>query len=153
MHRRKAGQTSGNRFEICCRDFLSATFLQLAHLRPGLWTVKTVGNNCRLELAKYEQYRHLIALHDAAMKDPELAAVLGSDYTITPDILVSRDPESDERINAVRSLVDDDVARRTSIRKRNNPLPILHASISCKWTIRSDRSQNSRAEEIGRAHV
>lgn len=28
------------------------------------------------------------------------------------------------------------------------PLPILHASISCKWTIRSDRSQNTRTEAL-----
>jgi hypothetical protein len=26
--------------------------------------------------------------------------------------------------------------------------PILHASISCKWTIRSDRSQNTRTEAL-----
>ncbi|MDE3242240.1 MAG: type II deoxyribonuclease [Nitrospirota bacterium] len=27
-------------------------------------------------------------------------------------------------------------------------MPILHASISCKWTIRSDRAQNSRSEAL-----
>ncbi|WP_322994566.1 NgoMIV family type II restriction endonuclease [Castellaniella sp.] len=26
--------------------------------------------------------------------------------------------------------------------------PLLHASISCKWTIRSDRAQNSRSEAL-----
>ena len=28
-------------------------------------------------------------------------------------------------------------------------MPILHASISAKWTIRSDRAQNSRTEALG----
>ena len=38
----------------------------------------------------------------------------------------------------------------TPLRKNNyqNPKPILHASISCKWTIRSDRSQNTRTEAL-----
>jgi len=28
------------------------------------------------------------------------------------------------------------------------PRPILHASISCKWTLRSDRGQNARTEAL-----
>jgi len=35
-----------------------------------------------------------------------------------------------------------------SLRKQNGGAPILHASISCKWTIRSDRAQNSRSEAL-----
>ena len=39
---------------------------------------------------------------------------------------------------------------KTSLREKNyrNPKPILHASISCKWTFRSDRSQNTRTEAL-----
>ena len=35
------------------------------------------------------------------------------------------------------------------IRKETGGLPILHASISAKWTMRSDRAQNSRTEALG----
>ena len=73
---------------------------------------------------------------------------MGNDYTITPDVVFAREPETDEVINSVRPLVDDSVARRSSLRKSNNSTPILHASISCKWTIRSDRAQNSRSEAL-----
>jgi hypothetical protein len=45
-------------------------------------------------------------------------------------------------------LVDGSVAQRSSLRKSNGGAPILHASISCKLTIRSDRSQNSRSEAL-----
>jgi hypothetical protein len=38
----------------------------------------------------------------AASENPELAAALGSDYTITPDIIVVRNPEKDSVINAPR---------------------------------------------------
>ena len=34
------------------------------------------------------------------------------------------------------------------MRDINGGLPLLHASISCKWTIRSDRVQNARSEAL-----
>lgn len=145
---RIAGQTSGNQFEGICAEFVRATFLQLMHLRPGCWDVHQVSGRNRLEIARYEQYAHLVALDRAAKADAELAAALGSDYTITPDIVVTREPESDERINAPQSLVDDSVARLTSLRANNGGKALLHASISCKWTIRSDRAQNARSEAL-----
>lgn len=145
---RMAGQTSGNQFEGICADFVRHTFLKLGHLRPGLWDVHQVTGRNRLEIAKYEQYSHLVALDRAAKSDSELAAALGSDYTITPDIVVVRDTEEDERINEPRTLIDDGVTTLASLRKKNGGLPLLHASISCKWTIRSDRAQNARSEAL-----
>jgi hypothetical protein len=145
---RSAGQTSGSQFESACAAFVKDTFLKLSHLRPGTWDVHQVGGRSRLEIAKYEQYAHLIALDRAAKSDPELAAALGSDYTITPDIVVARDTEDDAAINAPIRLVDASVATLASLRAVNGGLPLLHASISCKWTIRSDRAQNARSEAL-----
>ncbi len=145
---RIAGQTSGNQFESICADFVRDTFPKLRHLRPGMWDIRQVSGRNRLEIARYEQYAHLIALDRAAKGDAELAAALGSDYTITPDIVVARDPESDRVINAASCLVDDSVATLASLRQKNGGLPLLHASISCKWTIRSDRAQNARSEAL-----
>jgi hypothetical protein len=87
-------------------------------------------------------------LDNAAKKDPVLAAALGSDYTITPDIVVLRRPEEEAVINQDALLVDESVARRASLRAINNSQPLLHASISCKWTLRSDRAQNARSEAL-----
>lgn len=145
---RIAGQTSGNQFEEICAAFVQETFLKLGHLRPGAWTVHQVSGRNRLEIAKYEQYAHLVALDRAAKADSELAAALGSDYTITPDIVVVRNTVDDSAINSSTLLVDDNVTTLASLRKRNGGLPLLHASISCKWTIRSDRAQNARSEAL-----
>lgn len=145
---RIAGQTSGNQFEGICADFVKTTFLKLGHLRPGAWDVHQVSGRNRLEIARYEQYAHLVALDRAAKNDAELAAALGSDYTITPDIVVVRATESDEAINRPERLVDDRVTTLASLRNREGGLPLLHASISCKWTIRSDRAQNARSEAL-----
>jgi hypothetical protein len=145
---RIAGQTSGNQFEGACADFVKQTFMKLGHLRPGTWDIHQVSGRRRLEIAKYEQYAHLVALDRAAKNNPELAAALGSDYTITPDIVVVRATEDDDVINARGVLVDDSVATLSSLRQKNSGLPLLHASISCKWTIRSDRAQNARSEAL-----
>lgn len=145
---RSAGQTSGDKFESLCASFVRETFPKLAHLRPGTWDIHQVSGRNRLEIARYEQYAHLVALDQAAKADPQLAAALGSDYTITPDIVVVRDTIDDEVINADALLVDENVSTLASLRKRAGTLPLLHASISCKWTIRSDRAQNARSEAL-----
>lgn len=145
---RIAGQTAGDQFEDICAIFVKEAFLTLGHLRPGVWEVRQVSGRNRLEIAKYEQYAHLVALDRAARSDPELAAALGSDYTITPDVVVVRGTEDDASINAREHLVDASVATLASLRKHNGGLPLLHASISCKWTIRSDRAQNARSEAL-----
>lgn len=145
---RQAGQTSGNEFEGICAGYIKDTFLRLGHLRPGDWDVHQVSGRNRLEIAKYEQYAHLIALDRAARADAELAAALGSDYTITPDIVVVRGLESDYEINRHEFLVDNSVSTRASLRSAAGGKPLLHASVSCKWTIRSDRAQNARSEAL-----
>lgn len=148
LSERLAGQTSGNRFEDACAVFVRETFSKLNHLRPGTWDVHQVTGRNRLEIAKYEQFAHLVALDEAARGNPALAAALGSDYTITPDVVVVRDTEPDEMINATERIVDDTVTRLADLRKLNGGEPLLHASISCKWTIRSDRAQNARSEAL-----
>lgn len=90
----------------------------------------------------------LINVEDLIDKHPELASVLGGSYIIKPDIVISREPEEDETINASEVIVDNLSANRTVLREVNEGGPILHASVSCKWTLRSDRSQNSRTEAL-----
>jgi hypothetical protein len=145
---RLAAQTSGSEFELINADFIKKAFSVLEHLRPGPWEIRKVGGRAKHAIAEFEQYEHLKALDEAAHLNPELAAVLGSDYTISPDVIIARLPIEDSIINSVRPYVDETVARRSSLRKSNGGKPLLHASISSKWTIRSDRSQNSRSEAL-----
>jgi len=145
---RLPGQHAGNTFEAHCEEFLKECFLKLSHLRPGNWEIARVGSRRRNVIAEYEQYHHLDELESAAKTDETLAATLGNDYTIAPDILVIRHPEPDEEINRPGPLVDETVARRASLRQSVSPIPLVHASVSCKLTLRSDRAQNARAEAL-----
>lgn len=141
--KRLTGSAAGAEFERRTADFLDATFPRLGHLRPGVWRIKAGA-----AISQFEQYSHLDALEQAAKGNAELAAALGSDYTIKPDIIITREAEPDQRVNRIDPFVDSETARFTPLRGQNTDLGILHASVSCKWTIRSDRTQNSRAEAL-----
>ena len=140
---RLGGSAAGAELERRTQGFLRATFPRLTHLRPGGWHVRAGS-----AISHFEQYSHLEALEQAAEANAELAAALGTDYTIKPDIIITREPEPDERINQNETFVVPGLARFTPLRRENTELELLHASVSCKWTIRSDRTQNSRAEAL-----
>ena len=144
---RLSGQTCGRLFEAATRDFLEHGFQLLSHLRPGEWQYFVDK-----AISAFEQYEHLAHLEEAIGRDRELASALGGDYIVMPDIVVGRAPVSDADVNLRGTVVQDsdDVARLTPLRaaNRNAAHLILHASISCKWTIRSDRAQNTRTEAL-----
>ena len=137
------GQTAGANFEDICATYVRVCFDQLSHLRAGRFFVSKGGG-----ISQFEQYAHLARLEEIARAHRDLAVALGSDYLIKPDVVIGRYPEPDNVINSQQVLVDDSIARLTSLRLANSQEPILHASISCKWTLRSDRAQNARSEGL-----
>ena len=149
VHEKIQGQTSGAKFEQINMEFLSQTFPYLQNIRPGKWHIEKLGNRSQIKTSSFAQYAHLEALNEFVKKNAELAASLGNDYMVAPDVVIYREPEDDKTINKDKTIVDDNFSRLTDIRKVNCGLPILHASISAKWTIRSDRAQNSRTEALG----
>lgn len=137
------GQTAGQKFEETTRDFLHKAFALLRHLRPGDWEFSLGGN-----IQNFEQYRHLADVTRLIERHRELRTVFG-DYIVTPDIVICRKPVDNDTINAPEVLVgDENIAVHTPLRKANSDRSILHASVSCKWTLRSDRSQNARTEGL-----
>lgn len=143
-----SGQTLGKQFELHTMEFLQNTFPHLQSVRPGNWTIMQLGNNSRLKTSDFAQYEHLSYLNALTRENAVLAAALGNDYLVAPDIVVYRDLYEDEEINAGQLLVDSSICRMADIRKANGGRPILHASISAKYTMRSDRAQNSRTEAL-----
>lgn len=139
------GQTSGGRFESITKDYLQESFDLLNHMRPGEWVYGT-GRS----ISGFAQYAHLRDLEQRLRGDIELASSLGNEYIITPDIVISKMPASDEEINAGKAILTNNSisGRHSTFRKINSQQPLLHASISCKWTLRSDRGQNARTEAL-----
>lgn len=149
IHDKIQGQTSGAKFEQINMEFLAQTFPRLQNLRPGRWHIEKLGNRSQIKTSSFSQYAHLELLNELVKQNAALAASLGNDYMVAPDVVIYREPEPDGFINNGETVVDNDFARLTDIRESNGGLPILHASISAKWTIRSDRAQNSRTEALG----
>lgn len=146
--KKMAAQTSGKAFEEIVCKFLEMTFPKMQHLRPGDWHILNLGNNSGVKTSSFVQYAHLAHLARVLEDDRQLATMLGNDYVVAPDIVVSRMPCDDASINAPFFAVDGHVSLKADLRKSNNPLAIMHASVSAKWTMRSDRAQNSRTEAL-----
>lgn len=143
-----SGQTLGKQFEKLTMEFLRETFPRLQNLRPGKWTVLQLGNNNKLKTSDFAQYEHLAYLNALTTQNAQLAAALGNDYLVAPDVVVYRDLYEDSEINADQLIVDDEICKMADIRKSNGGKPVLHASVSAKYTMRSDRAQNSRTEAL-----
>ena len=148
-----SGQTTGRLFEETTAWFLQEAFRLLGHIRPGKWGFFVADPRApSKDITHFEQYEHLAFLSRVISTHPELAAVLGSEYLVKPDILIGRYPLEDGEIDAREAVLEGNahIAYLTPLRERNRPPEtlILHASISCKWTIRSDRSQNTRTEAL-----
>lgn len=145
---KEKGQTAGASFEGAVSEFVASTFPRLQNLRPGDWGVSRLGNKSRVKTADFAQYEHLFYLAEAVRDNPKLQAALGNDYLVSPDVIVTRALCEDEEINRLADFVDDSLCLKADLRKKNGGKPILHASISAKWTMRSDRAQNSRTEAL-----
>jgi len=141
-------QHAGGLFQSITNSFLQQSFELLAHLQSG----KYVYSVQRTAISGFTQYEHLAYLQKIIDKDKNLRSAFGGDYMVAPDIVVGRMPVSDEEVNSRDIVLDqqNNVSNLTPFRAANqtNIKPILHASISCKWTIRSDRSQNTRTEAL-----
>lgn len=149
VHDRSVGQTSGAKFEQVIREFLNDTFPKLQNIRPGEWTIIKLGNKSKIKTSSFAQYEHLEYLTRLVAADSRLAASMGNDYMVAPDVVIYRSLLTDEEINHDTEVVDSSISLMADLRKSNGGLPILHASISAKWTMRSDRAQNSRTEALG----
>ncbi len=147
--RKSVGQTSGAKFEEVNMQFLNETFPKMQELRPGIWHIVKLGNRNRLKTSSFAQYEHLEYLARLTAGDAKLAASMGNDYMVAPDVVIYRELADDNEINKHAAIVDNSAALLSDIRKRSGALPVLHASISAKWTMRSDRAQNSRTEALG----
>lgn len=137
---------SGSSFEGLIRDYLEKCLEALPSASKP-WTVRVGGS-----ISEYAQYQHLQELRRLSDLHEELRIHLGADYLIRPDILVIREPVADPGFGSNVINEADGVSRATFLRLTNSEatrgLPLLHASVSCKWTLRSDRAQNARTEAL-----
>jgi NgoMIV restriction enzyme len=106
----------GGPLELQVRDHLARA---LPEVHPGRGWMVARG----VIITRFDQYAHLSQVDELVRRHPELRITVGTDYLIKPDVTVG--------LGFVTTA---------------SGLPPLHAAISCKWTIRSDRVQNIRHE-------
>ena len=144
-----SGQTLGKVFSELTSEFLRHSFDLLEDIVPGRWDFSTM--QARIGIATFDQYEHLAVLQQAIEALPKhLATALAGDYLVTPDIIIAREPFRDGEINSKMRVLPPgrSLAIYTALLSANTSKSTLHASVSCKWTIRSDRAQNTRTEAL-----
>jgi len=100
-------------------------------------------------ISDFAQFAHLAEIEAVVKKHPELEATLGGHYLVKPDVVVSWEPFDDPELRpALDPAAPVETLSPARMRSPGPRLPILHASISCKWSIRSDRVQNTRTEAL-----
>jgi hypothetical protein len=114
---------AGTLLEAGVQAYLAEALPQLDR-RP--WQVERPGR----EMTATGQYSHFEAVRQLIRDDEVLRASVGFDYLVKPDVTVVLP----RRFNSAGALHPDPAA------------PLLHACVSCKWTLRSDRAQNVRTE-------
>lgn len=157
------GSTSGGAFERATSRFVTDALALFGHVTGRQFIVTPPathfatpgpnGRNRRLPrriIGSYAQFEHLVEIERLVTDSPELQAALGGDYQVDPDIFVLFEPFSDADLNANGTVVTGAAGSRSFVRQSNRAgaKPILHASISCKWTMRRDRAQNIRLEAL-----
>lgn len=137
-----------DRFAEVTKDFIRESFQRIEHLRPAEWAF--IVSHSADGATEYYGAKDIRLLQEFLTKHPEVRSAPWADLFITPDITIARQPVDDSEINKAERFVAErePFARYTPLRVAVNSKSILHASISCKWTIRSDRSQNTRTEAL-----
>lgn len=132
-------QTTSMRFETATCSFVQNAFDSMYYLRPGRWTYAPYVTATN----QFEHDGRLAELAPALQDYSAFKATPGRDncFFAGPDIVVSRLPLSDTDIDDVDTALSmgGDAALVRSLRRVNLsgiPCELMHASISCKWTIR-----------------
>src|SRR5690348_15101442 len=136
-------QDSGKLFQFAVRDFLQAGFQFGADLRPGEWQWKT-----EYPASHFDQYAHLNDIRSALELNKELRTIFSEQYLVVPDIVVCRAPVPAETVGRNPGVQVANLSPLLDDAQLTKSHPLLHASVSCKITLRSDRAQNTRTEAL-----
>jgi hypothetical protein len=126
-------QGAGSAFAECAREFLDAALEALSAVRP--WDYELSTSQKKIGIGAYAQYAHLAELRTLIADNQALRAWLGTDYMVTPDLVVVRLPLRDAALNAARSVVARGAQgvclrrdTRRPMQKRSCSMPVSRAS-------------------------
>ena len=77
-----------------------------------------------------DRYEHLAYLNELTAQNAQLAAALGNDYLVAPDVVIYRDLYEDSEINAAQCIVDggySQVKRWKTVAPRQRICEVHHA--------------------------
>lgn len=130
-------------------DFLAASFDLIKSFLPGNWVFSTSERKFGTLVGREDDPIFAWQRATEAL-DKTLTATVDDGSVIKPDIIIAKVPINDAELNSRFPLLPESsrVATLTPFLRTNTTNLTLHAIVSCKWTIRSDRAQNVRTEAL-----
>ena len=141
------GRSVGAEFINLTAAFIESAFQLMRQARLGKWLYSK-----SYTISQIDRYEHLENLDRSKIPahDPLLQSALGDGYILWPDIIVGRQPINEEESESFREALEHDLrfASRTTLHESNagSSRTLLHASVSCNWTIQSEHVESSRSE-------
>lgn len=89
------------------------------------------GDNNKLKTSDFEQYEHLAYLNALTAENAQLAAALGNDYMVAPDVVIYRSLCEDDEINAGQCIVNDDMCKMSEEKMSNHVYKMNPACPHC----------------------
>ncbi len=112
-------------------------------------------NDAIKSMIRFDDYKAVTKLVKHLNRDASLRRTIGGDYLITPDLTVAKKLSNTigfcaDNAHIPAAEVDSQAIKHEQPRFVRPPLDYktLHASISCRWTIRFDRSVSCRASPL-----
>lgn len=139
----------GTEFRKLTASFIEGGIQLVRRERHVKWVYSTGSS-----IPQFGQYAHLQDLErfEKMSLDPRLQSVLGDGYILWPDIIIGRMPVDEGETGSFREILEHDVrsAGKTTLKESDavGARPLLHASVSCNWTIQGKHFQGSRSEAM-----
>lgn len=129
-------------FSQLTMDFLG-NFHQLLH--TDKWVLSQ-------DISDFDASNQLVNLQNALRANSKIIADPFYDYLLTPDIIIGKYPSTKEAPTQIPdstpSISSSTQPIHLKYKKHSGFKPVIYSIISCKWTIRSDRAQNTRTEAL-----
>lgn len=129
-------------FGVAVREFLARLLPYSAGLLPAGCSVETQPPGRRLTLSQFAQFRHVADLERLSVEEASIRSSVAMGLAQDPNVLMLRAPLHDNEINDKAILVELTLARRSWLRARHQPKPLLHAALWCR---------SSMSREVGGA--
>ena len=141
------------KFEATVKEFFTRLLPYSGGLLPVGCSVEAQPADAPLALARFAQFKHVAELERLGVEEMSIRSSVLMGLAVDPNVLMVRTPLHDNTINERAVLVELTLARRSWLRERYQPKPLLHAALWCRASMSRDTGGAIRASARTLIHL